>query len=144
MKNVDVIMGHYLSDTRIDQAIKMTKKPIIHTEYAHSLGLAFGDFEAKYDRILREEKVIGGSIWCWSDQTIMTLGDTQKNHILKSVWADSLRFIDSYGRSEVPEGKSRKFGKRQLMELFTVTAIHRRIIFKYERYILRLLSRQKN
>ncbi len=36
----------------------MTKKPIIHTEYAHSLGLAFGDFEAKYDRILREEKVI--------------------------------------------------------------------------------------
>lgn len=105
-ENVDVIMGHYLSDTRIDQAIKMTKKPIIHTEYAHSLGLAFGDFEAKYDRILREEKVIGGSIWCWSDQTIMTLGDTQKNHILKSVWADSLRFIDSYGRSEVPEGKS--------------------------------------
>ena len=53
-----------------------------------------------------KKKVIGGSIWCWSDQTIMTLGDTQKNHILKSVWADSLRFIDSYGRSEVPEGKS--------------------------------------
>lgn len=30
---------------------------------------------------------------------------TKESHS-KSVWADSLRFIDSYGRSEVPEGKS--------------------------------------
>ena len=104
-ENVDVIMGHYLNDARIDQAIKNTTKPIIHTEYAHALGLAFGDFEARFNRILKEDKVIGGSIWCWSDQTIMTLGDNQKNDVLKSVWLDSLRFIDSYGRSKVAEGK---------------------------------------
>ena len=105
-ENVDVIMGHYLNDTRIGQAIEKTKKPIIHTEYAHSLGLAFGDFEKKYARILKEQKVIGGSIWCWSDQTVMTLGDNQKNNVLKSVWVDSIRFMDSYGRSKVADGKS--------------------------------------
>jgi beta-galactosidase len=103
--NVDIIMGHYLSDSRISEAVKNTSKPIIHTEYAHSLGLAFEDLEAKYSRILNEEKVVGGSIWCWSDQTVMTLGDNQKNKILKSVWIDSMRFMDSYGRSEVAEGK---------------------------------------
>ena len=104
-KNVDVIMGHYLNDTRITQAVENTKIPIIHTEYAHSLGLAFDDLEVKYARILKEKKVIGGAIWCWGDQAVMTYGDHQQNEILKSVWIDSLRFMDSYGRTKVAEGK---------------------------------------
>ncbi len=109
-KNVDVIMGHYLNDTRIDAAIKNTRIPIIQTEYAHSLGLAFGDFESKYARIRKEEKVIGGSVLCWSDQTIMTQGDLQQNAIMKSVRLDSIHYIDCYGKSTA-DGDKREIWK---------------------------------
>lgn len=105
-ENVDVIMGHYLNDTRISEAIKNTQKPIIHTEYAHSLGLSFDDLEARYARILQEDKVIGGSIWCWGDQTVVTDGKNQEGDIVKGVWIDSNRFMDSYARSNVPDGKA--------------------------------------
>lgn len=66
---------------------------------------------------------------------------TKESHS-KSVWADSLRFIDSYGRSEVPEGKS-EIWKEAADGIVYGDGYPQEDYFKYERYILRLLSRQK-
>ncbi|WP_303207842.1 glycoside hydrolase family 2 TIM barrel-domain containing protein [Bacteroides oleiciplenus] len=113
-ENVDIVMGHYLNDARIDQAIKDTRLPIIHTEYAHAQGNAFNEFESKFTRILKEEKVIGGSIWCWSDQAILTNGEMKIGYSsnpkalnrdarrdlpkeYQGIWIDSKRFLDTFG-----------------------------------------------
>lgn len=113
-ENVEILMGHYLNDTRIDQAVAKSQKPILHTEYAHAQGNAFGDFESKFARILKEDKVIGGSIWCWSDQAVLTNGemkigysgqpDTLKRDARRylpkeyqGVWIDADHFMDTFG-----------------------------------------------
>lgn len=113
-ENVDIIMGHYLNDTRIDQAIKDTRLPIIHTEYAHAQGNAFNEFQPKFSRILRDKKVIGGSIWCWSDQAVLTNGEMKIGYSsnpktlnrdgrrdlpeeYQGVWIDPKRFLDTFG-----------------------------------------------
>lgn len=113
-ENVDIVMGHYLNDARIDQAVKVSRKPIIHTEYAHSMGNAFNDFEGKFARILNEEKVIGGSIWCWSDQAVLTNGKIKNGYSehpdtlqrdarrdlsteYQGVWIDQEHFMDTFG-----------------------------------------------
>lgn len=115
-KNVDIYMGHYLNDRRIGDAVKTADKPIIMTEYAHSLGLSFGELEDKYARILKEEKLIGGCIWDWQDQGLLTDGTPTKQEektqtgavdgafalpinskVTQGVWLDSLRYIDTFG-----------------------------------------------
>ncbi|UAY53818.1 glycoside hydrolase family 2 protein [Arachidicoccus terrestris] len=70
--NVDVYMPHYLDVKRLNESLKKTDKPLILTEYAHSLGLAMDEFEEQYENIVRQAKIIGGSVWCWTDQAILT------------------------------------------------------------------------
>lgn len=113
-ENVDILMGHYLNDQRINSAVAKSHKPILHTEYAHAQGNAFSDFESKYARILQEEKVIGGSIWCWTDQGILTDGTFKTGYgpdfanrrrdakrqlpeAYQGIKIDSLRFMDTFG-----------------------------------------------
>lgn len=114
-KNVDILMGHYLNDTRIQQLIEKADRPVIMTEYAHSLGLAFGDLEDKFNRILTEPKIIGGAIWAWQDQAILTDGSTTDQNenqlgemdgalslpntskVTQGVWIDSVRYMDTFG-----------------------------------------------
>jgi|GEM_PF-802503 len=102
--NANLLMGHYLNDTRLNNAVSKATMPIINTEYAHSLSLAFSDLEAKYARYRREEKIAGGSVWCFADQAVLTHNDNQRSQTLKSVRVDSLRFIDTYGLNDIPKG----------------------------------------
>lgn len=114
-KNVDIYMGHYLNDTRIQQLIEDADKPVIMTEYAHSLGLSFNDLEDKFKRILTEPKIIGGAIWNWHDQALLTdgavttqskeqLGDVDgayalpaASNVTQGVWIDSEHYLDTFG-----------------------------------------------
>ncbi len=113
--NVDIYMGHYLNDTRIQQLIEGADKPVIMTEYAHSLGLSFNDLESKYNRILTEPKLIGGAIWAWQDQALLTDGGVTAqskeqlgavdgafslpiaSKVTQGVWIDSVRYMDTFG-----------------------------------------------
>lgn len=114
-KNVDIYMGHYLNNSRIQQLIDDSDKPVIMTEYAHSLGLSFNDLEDKYNRILKEPKIIGGAIWDWQDQALLTDGSTTEQSenqlgaddgafslpiasaVTQGVWIDSVRYMDNFG-----------------------------------------------
>ncbi len=93
--DIDVLMGHYLSEARLDRVAQEATLPFIQTEYAHSLGLAFGEFEQKWERILRTPGFVGGSVWCWMDGAAIT--DGSKYPWLKGIMLDSLHYLDSYG-----------------------------------------------
>jgi beta-galactosidase len=69
--NVDIYMPHYLDVTSLNKSLQKTDKPLILTEYAHSLGLAMDEFEQQYANILKQPRIIGGSIWCWTDQAML-------------------------------------------------------------------------
>ncbi len=104
-KYVDVICGHYANDGVLAEACEKSTKPIINTEYAHSLGTAFGELEHKYEIFRREPKIAGGSVWSYQDQSILTHRFDQQNQVLKGVRIDSLRYIDSWGINPVPDGE---------------------------------------
>jgi len=101
---VDVICGHYANDGVLKEACEQSKLPIINTEYAHSLGTSTGELEHKYDIFRREKMIAGGSIWCYEDQSVLTYNFDQHNQVLKGVRIDSLRYIDSWGKTGLPDG----------------------------------------
>ena len=107
-KYVDVICGHYAGDDLLKEACEKSNLPIINTEYAHSLGTAFGVLEQKYELFRREPKIAGGSVWSYQDQSILTHDFNQSNQVLKGVRIDSRRYLDSYGLNPEPADKTEK------------------------------------
>ena len=107
-KYVDIISGHYANDGVLKQACEESRLPVINTEYAHSLGTAFGELEHKYDIFRREPKIAGGSVWSYQDQSILTHHFNQQNQVLKGVRIDSLRYMDSWGINPIPEGEDER------------------------------------
>ena len=60
-------------------------KPFFHTEYAHAMGNAIGNFQEYWDVIYAHPSLIGGCIWDWKDQAI---------------WAGTGRIDPKTGREE--------------------------------------------
>ena len=107
-KYVDVICGHYANDGVLAEACEKSQVPIINTEYAHSLGTAFGDLEHKYDIFRHEPKIAGGSVWSYQDQSVLTRHFNQQDQVLKGLRIDSVRYIDCYGLNPLPNGLTEK------------------------------------
>lgn len=105
---IDVVCVHYAKDNQLAEACKKSALPIINTEYAHSLGTAFGDMEHKYDIFRREPKIAGGSVWCYQDQSVLIHNFNQRKQVLKGVRIDSLRYIDCYGLNPIAKGATER------------------------------------
>ncbi len=60
-------------------------KPFFHTEYAHAMGNAIGNFQEYWDATYAHPSLIGGCIWDWKDQAI---------------WAGTGRIDPKTGREE--------------------------------------------
>lgn len=45
-------------------------RPVLTSEYAHSMGNALGNFKAYWDEIYSNPRMLGGFIWDWADQGI--------------------------------------------------------------------------
>ena len=89
------------------------KKPVIFTEYSHSLDIAFGGLGEKWENIERYEKLAGGTIWLWADQglyrkvngrdVIDSYADIHalnSNHALSGdIWVDENTIMDSHGQA---------------------------------------------
>ncbi len=102
---VDVLSGHYLNDGVLEKVGGKSALPLINTEYAHSAGTAFGELEHKYGIFRRKPYIAGGSVWSYQDQSILTHNFNQQTQTLKGVRVDSLRYIDCYGLTSLPEGR---------------------------------------
>ena len=46
----------------------VTKRPFFHTEYAHAMGNALGNFKEYWDATYAHPSLIGGCVWDWKDQ----------------------------------------------------------------------------
>ena len=105
---IDVVCVHYANEKALAEACRKSTLPIINTEYAHSLGTAFGDVENRYDIFRREPKIAGGSVWSYQDQSILTHNFNQQRQVLKGVRIDSLRYIDCYGLNPIAKGTTER------------------------------------
>lgn len=99
-------MEKYANDTTINM-------PFLFTEYNHSLDVAFGGFEKKWEVIERYDNLAGGMIWLWADQGIYrntegkeVLNSYDNIYVLKNkdtglsadVWIDDHTIMDSHGQ----------------------------------------------
>ncbi len=54
----------------LDYAKSSYPQPMIQAEYAHAMGNSLGNFQEYWDAIYAEEKLQGGFVWDWVDQTL--------------------------------------------------------------------------
>ena len=68
-------------EAMIEQDKQATDKPYFLCEYAHAMGNAIGNLEEYWDYIENHsQRMIGGCIWDWVDQTIVRKGE-DKSHL---------------------------------------------------------------
>jgi len=51
-------------------------RPVLTSEYAHSMGNALGNFKEYWDEISAHKRLLGGFIWDWVDQGIIKRSET--------------------------------------------------------------------
>ena len=87
--DADMDAGMYFSVERIEEiGTKLDaerKRPFFHTEYAHAMGNAMGNFKEYWDVTYAHPSLIGGCVWDWMDQAF---------------WAGTGRIDPATGREE--------------------------------------------
>lgn len=64
----DVFAPHYPSTGQIGGFYAQAARPVIFTEYCHTLGISFEDHDRQWEQIERTPCIAGGSVWEWVDQ----------------------------------------------------------------------------
>jgi beta-galactosidase len=99
---VDILAPHYPVPDQLRSFLQQTQRPMILTEYSHSLGLAAEGAASLWKIILENENLAGGALWVWSDQGIRRR-DTEDQFPDKgpsqAVWLDRNTVLDSDGQS---------------------------------------------
>jgi len=84
----DVYAPHYPTTSQIGNFYQRADRPVIFTEYCHTLGISFEDHDRQWELIERTPCIAGGSVWEWVDQG------------MPFCLADSLATPDGYGYEE--------------------------------------------
>lgn len=64
----DIYAPHYPSTGQIGGFYARADRPVIFTEYCHTLGISFEDHDRQWEQIERTPCIAGGSVWEWVDQ----------------------------------------------------------------------------
>ncbi|MCR4852802.1 MAG: DUF4981 domain-containing protein [Prevotella sp.] len=64
----DIYAPHYPTTSQIAGFYQQADRPVIFTEYCHSLGISFEDHDRQWEIIERTPCIAGGSVWEWVDQ----------------------------------------------------------------------------
>jgi beta-galactosidase len=74
-----------------------TNRPVIMTEYAHALGLAFGNMADIWKAMYRNKSFAGGAVWHFHDQGILRKAEKQvdTSQLAFDVWIDSLKYYNT-------------------------------------------------
>ena len=67
-KVADIYAPHYPSTAQIADFYQRADRPVIFTEYCHTLGISFEDHDRQWDIMERTPGIAGGSVWEWGDQ----------------------------------------------------------------------------
>lgn len=64
----DIYAPHYPTTAQLSNFYQRAERPIIFTEYLHTLGISFEDHDRQWDIIEHSAGIAGGSVWEWVDQ----------------------------------------------------------------------------
>lgn len=64
----DIYAPHYPSTGDLADFYQRADRPVIFTEYLHTLGTSFEDHDRQWEIIERTPALAGGSVWEWADQ----------------------------------------------------------------------------
>lgn len=67
-KQVPIYAPHYPTTSQIQDYYSKTDRPVIFTEYCHTLGISFEDHDRQWEIIEQTPGIAGGSVWEWADQ----------------------------------------------------------------------------
>ena len=67
-KTLDIYAPHYPTTSQIADFYQRADRPVIFTEYCHTLGISFEDHDRQWEIIERTPWIAGGSVWEWVDQ----------------------------------------------------------------------------
>ncbi len=67
-KVADIYAPHYPSTSQIADFYQRADRPVIFTEYCHTLGISLEDHDRQWNIIERTPGIAGGSVWEWVDQ----------------------------------------------------------------------------
>lgn len=89
---------HYPAPTELKKVANETRHPVMHTEYAHALGLDFGQMQDVVERWYRHPQLAGGCVWMLFDQGLLRKSDTpvDKNAYTPYAWVDDHTYYDTY------------------------------------------------
>ncbi len=65
---IPVYAPHYPGTKQLKDFYANTDRPIVFTEYCHTLGIAFEDHDLQWEAIEATPRIAGGSVWEWADQ----------------------------------------------------------------------------
>lgn len=63
-----VYAPHYPTTSQMAGFYQHLDRPVIFTEYCHTLGISFEDHDRQWEIIERTPGIAGGSVWEWADQ----------------------------------------------------------------------------
>ena len=95
---------HYLADNEFaEYAAQATNKVFVQTEFAHALGLDFGEVETAWELMTRTPNMAGGAVWEFIDQGLLrTLGQEgalkraeKRNAPVFYCWRDASNYYDT-------------------------------------------------
>ena len=67
-KVADIYAPHYPTTSQIAGFYQNADRPVIFTEYCHTLGISLEDHDRQWEIIQRTPCIAGGSVWEWVDQ----------------------------------------------------------------------------
>jgi beta-galactosidase len=67
---IDIYAPHYPSVGTLNTFFQHQERPVLFTEYCHSVGGSFEDHDKMWEIIQNSPGILGGSVWEWADQGI--------------------------------------------------------------------------
>jgi len=96
-----VYAPHYPVTSQIAGFYQYMDRPVIFTEYCHTLGISFEDHDHQWEIIERTPGIAGGSVWEWADQgmPLSAKGKSGKNSFgyEERVYTSAIDGFEMYG-----------------------------------------------
>ncbi len=89
---------HYPSASELKKVATETRHPVMHTEYAHALGLDFGQMQDIVERWYKYPQLAGGCVWMLFDQGLVRKSEkpVDKNGYTPYAWIDANTYYDTF------------------------------------------------
>lgn len=94
----EVLAAHYPSVSDVRRYSDKFHRPLIFSEFAHSMGTGFGRMQDIFQIIYASPKLAGGAVWAFFDQGILRKADhpISKNESTRYAWPSPNSYYDTH------------------------------------------------